>query len=91
MIISQVQEYINKIYFDVYYKKYQNYDEHIKWIDEMIEMKYLIFPLFLLFKLILILNNPKKQNNIVSDYQELYQEIKLYQDFFTKKRSSCLR
>lgn len=83
MIISQVQEYINKIYFDVYYKKYQNYDEHIKWIDEMIEMKYLIFPLFLLFKLILILNNPKKQNNIVSDYQELYQEIKLYQDFFT--------
>lgn len=85
LLIDQIEEYINKIYYDIYYKKYQNYEEHIKWIDEMLDRKYLVFPIFLLFKIILILNNPKKQNNIVDEYQELYKEIKSFEDFYTEE------
>ena len=49
--LEDVEEQLNKIYFDIYYKNYVNYDSHLEYINEMINKNFLIHPLFKLFKL----------------------------------------
>lgn len=83
--LEDVEEQLNKIYFDIYYKNYDNYDSHLEYINEMIDKNFLINPLFKLFKLFLLCNSNKSVKNVYSDNNELFNEIVKYKNFYNKE------
>ena len=83
--LEDVEEQLNKIYFDIYYKNYDNYDNHLEYINEMINKNFLIHPLFKLFKLFLLCNSNKSVKNVYSDNNGLFNEIVKYKNFYNKE------
>lgn len=83
--LEDVEEQLNKIYFDIYYKNYDNYDSHLEYINEMINKNLLIHPLFKLFKLFLLCNSNKSVKNVYSDNNGLFNEIVKYKNFYNKE------
>jgi len=81
-LIDEIETRINKIYYDIYYKYYDDYEEHYKWLDEMISKKYIIFPIFKLFKLLMKINDDDNPISILSENINSYNEIKQYESFF---------
>lgn len=81
-LIDEVEEHINKTYFSIYYKKSNNYDDELAWIDQMINKNYIIYPILKLFKLVISLTVPKKISELLKKYEELFEEVKKYNDFF---------
>ncbi len=84
-LIDEIETRINIIYFDIYYKEYENYENHYKWLEEMINKRYIIFPIFKLFKLLMILNDKTNPSKVQDNYRELYNEIKEYRNFYGKE------
>jgi len=82
-LIDEIEEKINKIYYNIYYKYYDDYENHYKWLDEMINQKYIIFPIFKLFKLLMIMNDQVSVTFVIPENQELFNEIKLYNDYLS--------
>ena len=83
--LKDVEEQLNKIYFDIYYKNHDNYDGHLEYINEMINKNFLIHPLFKLFKLFLLCNSNKSVKNVYSDNNGLFNEIVKYKNFYNKE------
>ena len=83
--LEDVEEQLNKIYFDIYYKNYDNYNSHLEYINEMINKNFLIHPLFKLFKLFLLCNSNKSVKNVYSDNNGLFNEIVKYKNFYNKE------
>ena len=83
--LEDVEKQLNKIYFDIYYKNYDNYDNHLEYINEMINKNFLIHPLFKLFKLFLLCNSNKSVKNVYSDNNGLFNEIVKYKNFYNKE------
>lgn len=83
--LEDVEEQLNKIYFDIYYKNYDNYDDHLEYINEMINKNFSIHPLFKLFKLFLLCNSNKSVKNVYSDNNGLFNEIVKYKNFYNKE------
>lgn len=83
--INQIEDRINEIYYDIYYKDYTNYDIHLNWLDNMISEKYIIFPIFKLFKLLMIINNKNNPRDVLKVNQVLYDEIKNYEKFYEQE------
>lgn len=81
-LVDEIEEKINRIYYDIYYKDYENYSSHYEWLDSMIEKRYIIFPMFKLLKLLMIINDQESPKNIQNNNFELYEEVKQYEDFF---------
>lgn len=89
-LIDEIEIKINIIYFDIYYKDYKNYEDHYKWLEEMINKRYIIFPIFKLFKLLMIVNDKNNPINIQNIYRELYNEVTEYKDFYGKEFEEIL-
>lgn len=83
-LIDEIEKKINEIYFNIYYKKNDLYDENINWIDAYLKEKYIIEPVLLLFKLLLIVNSKIDPKRILVDYIELYNEVQKYMNFFNE-------
>ena len=81
-LIDDIERKINKIYFDIYYKHYENYSKHYEWLEYMINKRLIVFPLFKLFKLLLKINDNNNPNYIQEEYKSLYDEINNYKVFF---------
>ncbi len=77
-LIEELEALFNKIYFDVYYKIYQTYDEDLKTVDKMIEENYIIKPILYLLKLFLLSNAKIDVSKIINENKEMYNEIKNY-------------
>ena len=83
LLINEIEDKFNKIYFDVYYKIYDDYDSYYKYIDDLLKEKYILFPLLLLMKLFLVANDTKfESNNYVERNREEFKEINKYNLFF---------
>lgn len=80
--IDQIESKINEIYFAIYYKDYENYDEYFNWLENMLSKRYLLFPIFLLFKLLMMINSQNNPRTIINELTDLYNEIKSYQSFY---------
>lgn len=65
------------------YKIYDEYDEYLKKIDELLENKYVIFPIILLFKLLLLASSNANHSSIIKNNIEDYKQLKKYKKFFT--------
>lgn len=79
--IDEIEKKLNKIYMDIYYKVYDQYDEQMKYLDELLEKKYLIFPVIKLFKIFLRSNNQTGITNQIKENQEDYDFVSRYVKF----------
>lgn len=82
-VIEELEELFNKIYFDMYYKDYKNFELYNDMIDKKINENLIIFPILKVMKLFLILNTSKSPRLIIIEDKELYEEIKQYTLFYS--------
>lgn len=80
--IDLIEDKINEIYYAIYYKDYEKYDEYFNWIENMLSKRYIIFPIFYLFKILMILNSQNNPMSILNELSDLYSEIKSYESFY---------
>jgi hypothetical protein len=80
--IDEIEQKINVIYFNTYYRKTDLYESDFQWIEEQIKENYIIYPIFLLFKLLLIVNSKIDPKRILTEYNALYNELNKYLYFF---------
>lgn len=80
--MSELEELCNEIYYDMYYKIYDNYEKYIKRINEFWDEKYIVFPIVLLFKLLLVISSNVDYTIIIKNNIEDYMEVKKYSKFF---------
>lgn len=83
--LEDLENHLNKIYFDIYYKNYDNYDYYLEYINKMISNNFLIHPILKLFKLFLITNSNKPVSKVHSENNELYSELGKYKNFYNKE------
>lgn len=81
-LINYLEDLINSIYNDMYYKVFKNYDFYVSEVNRLIEQKYNIYPILYLLKLFLQINSLKKGDKIISENQAFYEEVKKYKSFF---------
>ena len=81
-LIDELEERLNLIYFNIYYKIYDTYEEDLAWINNLLSNNYIFFPVLKLLKLLMILNGDKSPNEIINDCRELFNEIKSYEGFY---------
>lgn len=81
--IDKLCEFANKVYKNVYYRIDCDLHADINYIQEKIENKTLLFPIYNLLKLFLIVNLNKSPKQILNEYSNLYVDIKKYKDFYT--------
>ena len=84
-IIEELEEKINRIYYNFYYKNYELYDEDYAWINNMIKENYVFNPIIQLMKLLLDLSRTNNTNTIVSDSKDLYNELNKYKLFYSEE------
>ncbi len=80
--VTELEELFNKVYYDMYYKIFKNFDEYLKTINNMLEGNYIIFPIINLLKLFLLANLKVDVEKNVNDNYMLYEDIKKYSSFF---------
>lgn len=89
-VVEEIETMINKIYFNIYYKKRDSYNENLNWLNEMLDKRYIIYPILLLFKLLLIMNSNENPKNISKDYEDMFEQIKKFYHFFNKDLKDIL-
>lgn len=80
--ILYIEELANSIHFDLYYKITKRYDQYLKEIERLLECKYNIYPVLLLLKLYLKINDFSMSDDAVNINIDLYKEVKNYTSFF---------
>ena len=66
----------------MYYKIYSTYEDDLKRVDELLEEKYLIFPILDLLKIFLKMSSNRSIDTLKEENMELYLEVKKYEPFF---------
>lgn len=87
--ISKLQEVANRIYNNLYFKIYDTYEDDINYLNSLLADKSLLFPVLKLLKLFMFVNNKSPQLNITED-KELYNEVAIYEKFFTPELNEIL-
>lgn len=82
--LVEIEEKLNKIYFEMYYKNYDDYENYLEYIDEMINKNLIIYPILKLFKLFLICHSNKSPKSVYNENYELYNEIINFKGFYNK-------
>ena len=68
--LEDVEEQLNKIYFDIYYKNYDNYDNHLEYINEMINKNFYNKELVEIYNILnLFFNDSIKESEKHQDYK----------------------
>lgn len=83
-IIDDFENLCNDIYYKMYYKIYDDYDDYLKKINNLLDQKYTIYPIIMLFKLLLIISSNLDYKVIVENNIKDYNEVKKYSKFFTE-------
>ena len=81
--IDELEERINRIYHNVYYKIESKYQEDIEYLDKLIEENYLINPILKLMKLFIIFNYLDDIKRLYVENEELYNEVKDNKSFYS--------
>lgn len=88
--LDDLEDFIQKVYDNMYYKIYSSYDEDLQYIDSLIKRNYLVFPILNLIKLFLCVNSKKSLNDVYNENIELYNNVKIYKNFFVGDLKSIL-
>lgn len=81
--LGQIEKRLNQIFFNIYYKIYDTYEDDQKFIKMLIKDQYLIFPILKLFDLLMILHQPNNEQIIISTLKPEFEELRKYLPFFT--------
>lgn len=81
--IDKIEDLFNNIYFDAYYKKFDNFDKYLSQLDKEIEAKSLLYPLFYLMKCFIIYNYSEVEPSRKKIADLLMQEILKLKKFFS--------
>ena len=87
--IEIIEKKLNSIYYDMYHKIYDNYDNYEKFIDELLEKNTILFPIIKLFKIFLFCNNQNNTNvdYVISSSSGVFEEISVFKKFFNESIS----
>lgn len=80
--LYDLENFVNKIYRNIYYKNFKTYKEDMDYIDNLLAENYIIFPIFKLLKLFMIAASNEDVLIIQNNNRELYDEIAKYEIFF---------
>lgn len=80
--ITEIEELLNNIYYDLYYKIYDSYDLYFQKINELIDNKSILEPFLVLFKLLMMVNANKSVNILYKENIDLYNNIKPFKKYF---------
>lgn len=81
--VIQEEIYLNQLYYDYYYKSLDNYTYIIGKLNEKINNNNSLYPIYMLFKLLFILET--KNGLIVNELQYLYQEVLKYKSYYNQE------
>lgn len=82
--ICQIEILVNQIYNEVYFKIYDNFDFFYEKIENELNNKSILFPILNLFKLFLLLNENKQRKDILTENQELFNDLQKYVPFYNQ-------
>ncbi len=82
--IEKTQLFLNKIYYDYYYDVNDNCSYIVGKLNDLIEEKNLLYPLFILFKLLFLFTN-NLGTSINNEKEFLYQEVLTYKSYYTEE------
>ena len=82
--IDDFEDFINNIYFNVYYKVYKTYDEDLEKLEKLLEENYIIFPIIRLIKLFMVANSHIESDEFITKNRDEFIELKKYTDFFNE-------
>lgn len=80
--INELEERINKIYFNIYYKIYGTYQDDINYVEDLISMNLIIYPVLKLIKLLMLLNQFNAPKDILETNKLLFEEVKSFYHFY---------
>lgn len=80
--IDELEEFVNKVYYSMYYKNYNSYDDDLNYLNNLLDKNYLLFPILKLLKLYLLISSNKNISNVKNETLKLYNDIKNYADFY---------
>lgn len=86
-LIDEIEDLLNNIYYDMYYKNYNSYDLYLETIENLLKENYIIFPFLELTKLFLKISSNDSISLIVSNNEELFNHVKMYTVFFNNSLS----
>ena len=82
--IDEMEELLNQMYNEAYYKIYDNFELFFKRIKEELENKNILFPILQLLKIFLDMNELKLKEDMIDQNKILFEELKRFSKFFTK-------
>lgn len=88
--IDTYQLFINKIYYEYYYNLNTNSLYILGKLDELINENNLMYPIFILFKLLFILINDNNTSLIINENQYLYEQVIKYKQFYNEELQDVL-
>lgn len=66
----------------MYYRIYDSYDEDVEFLNKLLDENTLLAPVIKLIKLFMMVNSHKSISYVKQNFQELYEDVKKYYDFF---------
>lgn len=80
--LKYLENKINQIYFNIYYKKNENLNNDYEVLVQLLNKKYIIFPIILLFKLLIELTSLANPDSTLAKNKELFLYISEFKRFF---------
>ena len=80
--IEELELFLNKVYYDMYYKIYDNYNIYIDHIELLLSKNLILYPILNLFKLFLLANANNSPKDTISKYHDLYLETISFLPFY---------
>lgn len=83
--IDELEKMLNKIYFDMYYKIVDKYNDYLNYINDLIEKKLIVFPILKLFKIFLLTNSSNSLERVFKENKNLFDEVVLFNNFYNSE------
>lgn len=80
--IQELESFINKVYFDMYYKIYKSYNEDLERVNRLLDDKPILFPILKLIKIFLLANSQVDAGKVIKENGDFFEEIKKYAFFY---------
>lgn len=82
-VVCSIEELLNKIYSNVYYKIYTSYKEDLEYVNKLLDKNYIFHPVLKVIKLFILANSNIDVDVFVNENRYLYDELQNYLSFFT--------
>lgn len=83
-LIDKLEEKLNNIYFNIYYEIKDTFDDDLEEINNLLNENYIIFPILLMFKMLMKMNDYRHTNDFVNRNMELYKKIEKYRVLYNE-------